>query len=370
MPDNCVDGEYESQGQQPRIPTLRTLHLKTGHHTGEPDHRYANDGTVLRNGAPNFSHNQTARFGSLPSARCVVCDVALPRSFANGVQRLDPYPSCHGVACRMIVSRREEMGEAGFRHYLQMQARHKQHLAAAAKSSMARQYAEIEENAAGWSELRLTLPAALTCEPLHLLLPSGPRRASRLKAGRRERYRAHLLWIITEAQCLDPAISPPANVAVISTGRSTMPGHLCALCGGGCCTRGGDEAYLNAATLRRFMNAQPQLSTAEVAAAYLNRMSVKNQTDSCVNHTGQGCSLPPEMRSDICNRFSCQSLARLQAAQRDPDAAHVVLIVRRKQDHWHRAEPGLDNAVTDHAVLRETGVQRVAGSALPEMKFD
>ena len=125
------------------------FHLKNWHPASGPDHTHANDRVAFRNGAPNFSHNQTARFGSLPSAHCVVCDVALPRSFANGVQRLDPYPCCHGVACRMIVSRREEMGEAGFRHYLQMQARHKQHLTAAAKASMARQHAEIEENAAG-----------------------------------------------------------------------------------------------------------------------------------------------------------------------------------------------------------------------------
>ena len=149
-----------------------------------------------------------------------------------------------------------------------------------------------------------------------------------------------------------------------------MPSRLCALCGGGCCTRGGDKAYLSAATLRRFMNAQPQLSTAEVAAAYLDRVSARTQTDSCINHTGQGCSLPSEMRSDICNRFSCESLARLQAAQRGPEAEHVMLIVRRKQDHWHRAEPGLDNAVTDYVVLRETGVQRVARSALPTLKSD
>lgn len=70
------------------------------------------------------------------------------------------------------------------------------------------------------------------------------------------------------------------------------------------------------------------------------------------------------MRSDICNRFSCESLARLQAAQRNPGTVHAVLIVRRKQDHWNRAEPGVDNAVNARAVLLETGVMRFARSAL------
>ena len=107
-----------------------------------------------------------------------------------------------------------------------------------------------------------------------------------------------------------------------------------------------------------------------MVAAYLDRVGVKSQTGSCINHGAQGCSLPKEMRSDICNRFSCESLARLQASQRGANAVHVVLIVRRKQDHWHRAEPGLDNAVNAYALLHESGVRRFARAAAPEAALD
>ena len=295
--------------------------------------------------------------------RCVVCDATLPRRFAGGVQLLDS--SCQAVSCRMVVSRREEMGEAGFRHYLHMQARHKQHLAAAAQAVAARKLAEVEENAHGWSVLRAELPAAPIPETLNLLLPSGPRRARRVTATRRERYRAHLLAMIVEADGIAPAIALPASVVVNPATAPTMAGQLCALCGGGCCTRGGEQAYLSAATLRRFMDAQPALSQAQVAAAYLDRVGVNSQAGSCINHGAQGCSLPTEMRSDICNRFACESLARLQASQRGANAVQVVLIVRRKQDHWHRAEPALDNAVNAHALLRETGVRRFALATPP-----
>jgi hypothetical protein len=301
----------------------------------------------------------------LEPAFCVVCGAVLPRSFPRDSHAHDPYPSCHAVACRMVVSRREEMGEAGFKHYLQMQARHKQHLAAMAQASRARKLAEVEENASGWSALRATLPAALMPEPLRLLLPSGPRQASRLSSARRERYRAHLQQIVAEAHCIDPVIPKGAGLAVNPPGGSTMPGRLCALCGGGCCTRGGDKAYLSAATMRRFMDAQPELTADQVVTAYLDRVTVKTQTRSCINHTGQGCSLPKEMRSDICTRFSCESLARLQAAQRSPEVVQAVLVVRRKQDHWHRAEPGADNAVNAHAVLCETGARRFVRAASP-----
>ena len=125
---------------------------------------------------------QDTRFAYLQWAHCVVCDAVLPHRFSNGVQAHDRYPSCQAVACRMVVSRREEIGEAGFRHYLQMQARHKQHLAAVAQAVAARKSAEVEENAQGWFALRARLPAAPALETLSLLLPSGPRRASRVTA--------------------------------------------------------------------------------------------------------------------------------------------------------------------------------------------
>jgi hypothetical protein len=307
----------------------------------------------------NHSHPlQSITSAHAKPALCMVCGAALHRSFTSGSQVHDPYPSCQAVACRMVVSRRVEMGEAGFKYYLQMQARHAQHRAAMAQASIARELAEVQENADGWSALRERLPAGLAPDPLRLLLPTGPRKASRVTAERRERYRVHLLQIVAEVRCIDTVTLPAASVPAAPATTSSMTGRLCALCGGGGCTRGGDKAYLSAETMRRFVDSQPALSAGEVVAAYLDRVADQTQAGSCINHTGRGCSLPKEMRSAICNRFSCKSLARLQAAQRAQEPVHAVLIVRRKQDHWDRAEPGLDNAVNAYALLRESGRQQ------------
>ncbi|MGV7210363.1 hypothetical protein ACLB1G_21225 [Oxalobacteraceae bacterium A2-2] len=286
-----------------------------------------------------------------------------------GAATHDPYPCCPAIACRMVLSRRAEMGEPGFRHYLQMQARHRRHLADVAAAAAARKLAEVAENAAGWAALRTRLRDTQALEPLQLLLPTGPRRARPLSARRRERYRAHLLGIVAEASGMPSAGAPAAGTssAAMPSAVSAMPGRLCALCGGGCCTRGGEQAYLSAATLRRFMDARPQLSPAEVVAAYLEHVAPAPQARSCINHTRHGCSLPRDMRSDICNRFACEPLARLLAAQRGGDgktgALPVVLVIRRQQDHWHRAEPGLDNAINARVILRETGIERMAPGA-------
>ena len=267
----------------------------------------------------------------------------------------------------MVVSRREEMGEAGFKHYLQTHWRQRQFQAMRAGAEMERKLTEERENAASWSILRASLPAGLTPEPLTVLLPSGPARARRLPARRLARYRAHLLEVISAASATDSTATPVlaelrgasgAPGATSAACASTMPGQLCALCRGGCCTKGGDQAYLSSATMRRFMDANPACSPTEVADAYLARVPVSTQAGSCINHTREGCSLPREMRSDICNRFSCPSLARVQAAQR-AGMVQAVLIVRRKQDHWNRAEPELDNAITARAVLLESGLRRI-----------
>lgn len=291
---------------------------------------------------------------------CVVCQAPLR---ASPRIEADPYPACHAIACRMVVSRRAAMGEAGFRRYLDVQVRQAQRQAALAAASRARHQAEAGENAAAWASLRARFPVAQAGEALHLLLPSGPRHARRPPAARLEHYRTHLLKIAAEAAAMAPAAQPEYTCAP-SAGASSMPGRLCALCGGGCCTRGGEHAYLSAPTLRRVMDAQPELSTHEVVAAYLDRVALKTQAGSCINHTRHGCSLPREMRSDTCNRFACESLARLQAAQRGAQPVQVVLVVRRKQDQWRRSQPDLDNAVNGGAVLRETGTRRMPVASL------
>jgi hypothetical protein len=38
--------------------------------------------------------------------------------------------------------------------------------------------------------------------------------------------------------------------------------------------------------------------------------------NSCVYHQQQGCGLPRELRSDICNSFECEELAELHREAR------------------------------------------------------
>jgi hypothetical protein len=185
-----------------------------------------------------------------PARRCAVCAAALPPA-QNAAAATGAYPSCHAVACRMAVSRRGQMSEPNFRHYLDMQAEHRRYILARTAALAARELAEAGENETAWNALRARLPAAADTQPLRLLLPTGPRRSCRLPQERRARYRMHLLRIIEEARTLAPDAAGLEAIEEPPSGGSGMAARLCAFCGGGCCTKGGERAYLDAATLRR-----------------------------------------------------------------------------------------------------------------------
>lgn len=277
--------------------------------------------------------------------RCAVCDAALPRH--AGAAAGEPYPVCQAVSCRMVLSRRGAMGEAGFRQFLQLHAWQVRQRAAALREAQARAAAEQKENADAWDGLQESVAGVAA---LRLLLPSGPHQDSPVSADRLARYRAHLEQAAAEASRM---ASVPAPEESDQASVPDLPGQLCGQCGGGCCTRGGEQAYLGAPTLRRFMDAHPATSADDVVAAYLARVPASAQAGSCINHTGAGCSLPREMRSDTCNAFACSALACLLASRHDEAPVQAVLVVRRRQDHWHRFDAGPANDIIARTVLHQ-----------------
>ena len=290
---------------------------------------------------------------------CVVCAAPLRSRFTTGPALRDAYPVCHSVECRMVVSNRAAMGEPAFRQYLQSQARLLRERKAHALRLQARSAAEANENATTWVAMEALASIGPSDRYLQLLLPSGPRRRMKLSQRRRKFYREHLLRIIGEAvSAAGPASLPVSSDAGGPDG--TLAGHLCGMCGGGCCSRGGDTAYLSATTIRRFMAQQPQLQPAEILSAYLERLKTRTEAGSCINHTARGCGLPREMRADTCNNYACRSLAELQAAQQGSRPVAGVIAIRRRQDQWTRSKLLLDNDVTGLALITEAGISALS----------
>jgi hypothetical protein len=70
------------------------------------------------------------------------------------------------------------------------------------------------------------------------------------------------------------------------------------------------------------------------------------------------------MRGDTCNNYACESLATVLAGLGAPQSVHTVLIVRRKEDNWRRADARQENPLNAYALLRENGVRRFSRAGL------
>jgi hypothetical protein len=285
------------------------------------------------------------------SAHCAVCGTPLQALVREA------YPVCRQVACRMVVAKRPAMGDVLFTAYLE---RHVRQLAEqATRNQGMRKLAAREaiENDAGWAALEASVPAGAAVGIIaRVVLPSGPSRQIKLSRLRRKRYSTRLRATIATAFAAGAPL-PPQDDGEAPVIASRLPGHLCAACGGGCCTSGSDHAYLTVATIRRYIARHPDAQAQQVFAAYHGRLAARTQAGSCIHHGAEGCTLSRDMRSEICNNFACGELRALEIAQRSDTPVQTVFVVRRKLDQWVERKPGLDNPIVALAVLAETGIR-------------
>ena len=137
-----------------------------------------------------------------------------------------------------------------------------------------------------------------------------------------EELREHLLALEGDAPS-----TPREDDEAAST--SALDAHLCALCRGRCCRFGLDgRAFLEAPQLRAWLAEHPDAAWVDAVDHYLGFVAPEHLHSSCLFHARDGCALPRERRSDVCNQFACKTLeqARDIAAPR-ADAVVVVGIV-------------------------------------------
>ena len=123
---------------------------------------------------------------------------------------------------------------------------------------------------------------------------------------------------------------PPAS-AVEALERAA-----CASCRGLCCRHGEPHAFLRPATVRRTLKLHPGWTAAQALEAYLSFIPAESTAGSCIYHGSRGCALPRAMRSDVCNRYLCDDLERLQKAAADAAVLPPVLAVGFDEDRLVR----------------------------------
>lgn len=160
------------------------------------------------------------------------------------------------------------------------------------------------------------------------VLPAHGRPLVPLDPTRRTIF-AELISGLMEDAAADP--NGPTGDAPYPEGPSspvdTLARSACASCRGLCCKHGEPHAFIAPATLRRYLKHHPEETPAQALEAYLSFIPPVSTAGSCIYHGVQGCALPRAMRSDVCNRFICDDLERLQKPVAEQGAVPPVLAV-------------------------------------------
>ncbi len=150
-----------------------------------------------------------------------------------------------------------------------------------------------------------------------VVTPSVTAGLAPLPEQRKGVFREHLTALVEQVFNPSPApVEPPERPSTRPPEPEprvrTVLEQACARCRGFCCQGGGDHAYLDVETLRAYRAAHPEQDASAVTAAYLDRVGSRTYRGSCLYHQADGCALPREMRSDLCNRFFCKALLEFQ----------------------------------------------------------
>lgn len=164
--------------------------------------------------------------------------------------------------------------------------------------------------------IRNSLPPTWDSSAPIALLPRNSKPLVPLAGTRIEALRAHLMQITREAKetpTATPIKDTTASTNGIAPEQSGMPAlaAACGVCGGYCCNTGGDSAWLEPATLRRLQWHTLEISDARIVEYYLSFLPDHSYENSCIFHAVDGCRLPREIRSNVCNQYFCGGLAEL-----------------------------------------------------------
>lgn len=172
-----------------------------------------------------------------------------------------------------------------------------------------------------------------------VVTPYQDRPIEPLPEARRAAFRAHLEEIAAAAFGDDAASDDMADPDGREKHEKPEPAVVagaCGTCQGHCCQRGGDTALLLPADLARYRRRHPEATPEQIVETYLEQLPAESTRDGCVYQAVSGCSLPREMRQDICNSYYCESLRWLNRDYLQKRTGKVVFVAADDDDRPRR----------------------------------
>jgi len=99
--------------------------------------------------------------------------------------------------------------------------------------------------------------------------------------------------------------------------------------------------------MRRYFAEHPGARPRDILALYLSYLPNRNVVESCVYHTRRGCTLPRDIRADICNTWYCGGLWKFRENMAEAKASRGFAVATAGEQ------------VIRHAVIDESGVHEL-----------
>ncbi len=283
--------------------------------------------------------------------KCIVCGE--PVHFFSR----DSEPVCLRAECKLVLSRKKHMSQFAYKQYFSLQSaqikRTTEFLALREKRLEEKRKAEKKENISCWMKaINLDEGYDPKFYP-YVVIPTNSKKISSLPKQRKNLFREHLSGLITETMSELAVNNENTEENQIeedflneSEGNAFFfEVKACSLCRGGCCGLGEEHAFLKKETVLRYVSMFPDHKPEQIPDAYLAYLPEKSFEDSCVNHIETGCTLPRDMRSNVCNGYLCDPLVKIRDLFTSTPEPKGVFFISRAQNNWNKDNLDVDNRI-------------------------
>lgn len=190
------------------------------------------------------------------------------------------------------------------------------------KARLLASVAELRESLTGGEETR-TVATVIT--------PSNDQRLTALSKDRLTAFSQHLSGLFSAVLDDNDIAGESVDAPPVTTAQPTDPlfSKACAHCRGQCCQHGNAaQAFLSKETIRDRLAQLGVDHHGELLDRYLRLIPEYSFENSCIYHAADGCALPRELRSDVCNGFYCEHLRDIDQ-ERVSSSAKLLLVAEK-----------------------------------------
>lgn len=277
-----------------------------------------------------------------PDQRCAVCGVRFEDAESD---------SCARESCRWAIQHRAAIGEVAFQA-LRLKAREALERRQA-RSALLSSFEKEDE--AVWSEA--VKHSRYTPHQLSLIrIPSGKTQITTLQEKRKHAFQQHLRETIAGAfasEDIPQAAQKSATGKTEASPDAQLIKDCCRLCGGGCCSGGGNHAHLSEESVNEVRALYPTKNATEICDLFITCLPEVSVAGSCIMHRSTGCALPRNLRSQTCNRYLCEGLRNSLCAARTNGESTASYVVQRRLDNLTWPSARSENPIIATHLLTE-----------------